>query len=261
MKILITGASKGIGRAIAERTAGEGWDTIGTSREPAGVPAEERFPNVTYLPLDLTKPKSIDSLVNEVGEVDAIVNNAGLAQIGPVEEVEMDNVRYLFDLNLVGAIHLTRGFLSGMRKKGRGVIVNITSMADAIAVPFSTIYAATKHGMLGFTRGLRNEMRPFGVKVISVAPIFIRTGISQLPDLNDDSPYREMTYRVKDSRDASMERGVEAGVVGDLIVKILKAKNPRPLYSIGANAGMLAFLAKILPERVRDAIIRNKYGL
>ena len=144
MKILITGASRGIGHAIADRGAAEGWSVHGTSRNPAGIPEGSRIPGVHYHQLDLTEPESVDNLAAEIGDVDVLINNAGMAQIGAVEETDMAQVRFLFDLNVIGAIHLTKLMLPGMRARGEGRIVNITSMADTLAVPFSSVYVWSK---------------------------------------------------------------------------------------------------------------------
>jgi NAD(P)-dependent dehydrogenase (short-subunit alcohol dehydrogenase family) len=261
MKILVTGASRGIGRAIAERAVAEGWTVKGTSRRPDEITDEHMPPGVTFHRLDLTDPRSIECLASSVGEVDVLVNNAGLSQIGSAEEATAEQIRYLFDLNVIGAIRLTQLMLPGMRAKGTGTIVNITSMADTIAVPFSSLYAATKHALAGFTRGLRNEVRSFGIRVIRVVPIYIRTDLPQQATSGEESPYSSMVKRIKETRDRRFERGTEPEDVAELVVRILRTPKPRLSYYIGRSARLFTILNGWLPEGWIDALVRMGSGL
>ena len=127
---LVTGASRGIGKAIAAALAADGWAVTGTSRNPKRMSAEERVPGVRYLPLDISRRASIDALVRKVRGVDLLVNNAGASAIGSAEDTAPEDVRALFDSNYFGPVRLTQALLPSMRRKRRGTIIFIGSMAE-----------------------------------------------------------------------------------------------------------------------------------
>ena len=139
MTALVTGASRGIGRAIAARLSQAGCAVIGTFRDPSALRRGDPLPGVRYLPLDLRDQRSIQALAAEVGVVDVLVNNAGMSQIGPVEDVPLDLVRGIFETNLFGLLSLTKLFLPGMRARRAGMIVNIASFAGVTPVPSSAM--------------------------------------------------------------------------------------------------------------------------
>ncbi|HSV92452.1 MAG TPA: SDR family NAD(P)-dependent oxidoreductase, partial [Desulfobacterales bacterium] len=144
MRALVTGASRGIGKAIAAALVAEGCDVVGTCRDPRRLAAADRIEDVTYLPLDLVDPRSVERLVKKVGAVDVLVNNAGEGQVGPAEEARLENVRALFEAHFFGPVRLVQAFVPGMRTRGAGVVISISSMRAEIATPFSGVYAAAK---------------------------------------------------------------------------------------------------------------------
>jgi NAD(P)-dependent dehydrogenase (short-subunit alcohol dehydrogenase family) len=259
--VLVTGASRGIGRAIARALVGDGYRVFGTSRSPEKIPEEQRVSGVTYLPLEMTDYESIDRVVREVGHVDVLIHNAGSSQIGPVEEAPRSLVQRLFTLNLFGVIYLTRRLLQGMREKGDGTIINISSMAGRIVVPFSSIYAATKHGLDGYARGLRSEVRGFNIRVVNVCPYGIRTGIEPERHFRKDSPYRGNLSRVLDIRARAHERAPGPEVVAEKVMQVLKKKNPRFSYVVGGIGPVLAFLNRVLPEKLTERIQRRAFKM
>src|SRR5271169_2212457 len=114
---LVTGASRGIGRAIASALASDGWEVIGTCRYPKRLSPEDRVPGVRYLPLDFARKASVEALLRKVRTVDVLVNNAGSGSIGPVEEAPIDSVRGLFEDNFFGAVRITQALLPRMRTR------------------------------------------------------------------------------------------------------------------------------------------------
>lgn len=261
-KALVTGASKGIGRAIAERLLTEGYEVLGTSRNPETMKKEDKIDGVSYFALDQTSSKSIQKLVEEVGDVDLLINNAGGSQLGPIEHVPMDKVESYFRLNVFGPIEIIQGFLPMMRDKKSGVIINVTSMSARTPVPFSSFYASTKAAMETFTRGLRNEVAAFGIKVAIISPFGIKTKIPQDLCLPEDSPYECSAKRAKAIRDKTLaEKSPGPEVVSDCVMKILKKKNPRPSYSVGHNAWLTEHLARIMPSKMVENSIRKRYGI
>ncbi len=259
--VLITGASRGIGRAMAEKLLAAGYTVYGTSRDPKNMDPQDKIPGVNYLALELGDPKSIDVLIRTLKDVDILINNAGVSQIGPVEEVPMDKVRELFELNLLGVIRLIQGFLPGMRERKKGFIINVSSMAGKFAVPYSAIYAATKHGLEGLTWGLKNEVKEFGIEVCTLAPAYIKTSIPQLKMYKDNSPYIDNLTRVKTHRDANIEHGPRPEVVGEKVLKILNARKVKPSYPVGGSAPLNSFLRKALPDNFLIKMIRSSFHM
>jgi NAD(P)-dependent dehydrogenase (short-subunit alcohol dehydrogenase family) len=258
---LVTGASRGIGRAIARALVGAGYCVFGTSRNPEEIPEKQRVSGVIYLPLEMTDYDSIDRVVREIGHVDVLIHNAGSSQIGPVEEASRSLVHHLFNLNLFGVIYLTRRLLHSMREKGGGTIINISSMAGRIVVPFSSIYAATKHGLDGYARGLRSEVREFNVRVVNVCPYGIRTGIEPVRHVSKDSPYWDSLSKVLDVRARASLSAPGPEVVADKVMQVLKRKNPRFSYVVGGIGPVLSFLNRVLPEKMSERIQRRAFKL
>jgi short-subunit dehydrogenase len=260
-RTLITGVSRGIGEAIARALSHEGYDVYGTSRDPDSIPDEKRIPGVKYLALDMTDYKSVNRLVKTVGYVDILINNAGASQIGPIEEIPVSLVRYLFQLNLLGVIYLTQKFLPAMRVKRGGTIINISSFAGRLAVPFSSIYAATKHGLDGYAKGLRSEVKRFGIRVVNVCPYGIASGISPEKHYGKNSPYLDMVSKILRIRVRANARAPGVEVVAKIVMKILEKRNPRFSYVVGGIAPLLAFFYKVLPERAAEKIQRKVFHL
>ena len=246
--VLITGASRGIGKAIAKALNSSDYNVIGTSRNIETIPKDDIISGVRYLPLDLTINESIDKLIQDVGNIDVLINNAGVSQVGPIEEVPMGKIRELFELNLFGLIHLTQGLLPQMRSRKDGLIINITSMASRSPVPFSTFYGVTKAGVESFSKGLQNEVERFGIKIVVIAPFEINTAIPQEILLKENSPYYNMTMKAKNIRDKNLANAPDPSLVGKLVLKILKSKNPKFFYPVGKNSFIKSFLIKHAPR-------------
>jgi short-subunit dehydrogenase len=260
-RTLITGISKGIGRAMAIALSNEGYDVFGTSRNPDGIPKGKRIAGVQYLPLDVTDLRSVDRLVQRIGYVDVLINNAGASQIGSVEEAPVSLVRYLFQLNVLGVIYLTQKFLHVMRERRSGFIVNISSLAGRIGVPFSAIYSATKHGLDGYAKGLRSEVKRFGIRVVNVCPYGIASGISPEKHFKKSSPYFGMISEILRIRAGANARAPGVEVVARKVSKILRKRNPRFSYVVGGIAPIIALLYKVLPERAVEQIQRKVFRL
>jgi short-subunit dehydrogenase len=126
-RVLVTGASSGIGRSIAKLLSERGYEVLGTSRNTSTI--KDKLPNVTYFNLDLQDSKSIDALIPEIGDIDILINNAGQGQVGPLEEVPIEKIRSLFEVNLFGIIQLTQSILPSMRKRKTGLIINLSSFS------------------------------------------------------------------------------------------------------------------------------------
>jgi short-subunit dehydrogenase len=258
-RALVTGASRGIGKAVCEALVRKGYEVIGTCRNPGKLKRDDKVEGVTYLPLDLTEGRSIDSLVKRVKQLDLLVNNAGTSMIGPVEEAKPDAVKDLFELNYFGTLRLTQGFLPSMREKRRGTIVFVGSMAGETAVVYTAMYAASKAALRAMARILRLEVRDFGINVTVLAPFHIRTTIPQLKQFSDKSPYITKLKRVKESRDRQIEAAPGPKVVAGKLMQILEIPRPRFFYPVGRGAEMNAFLIRHLPRPLVDSIVNHMF--
>lgn len=257
MHVLVTGASTGIGRMVAEHLLKNGYTVTGTSRRPDTI--KNKIPGIKYLAMDANDPESIDKLVQAAGKVDILINNAGQSQIGPLEEVPMEKIRSLFEINYFGIIHLIKRFLPQMRQRRSGTIINISSMSGVFGVGFTSVYCSTKFALEGISRSLRQEMQAFGIKVVLVEPGYIATGLKQEAHFKKDSEYYPALKRFKTIRDDHIEQGADPEAVAEKILSILKKKNPKPAYPVGGDAPMLAVVSRLLPVRLIEYFQRKKF--
>jgi short-subunit dehydrogenase len=251
---LVTGASRGIGKAICEALVRKGYTVIGTCRDPRKVKKDETVDGVQYLPLDLTSTKSINALAVRVKQVDVLVNNAGTSMIGPIEETDMDAVRELFELNFFGQLALTQRFLRPMREKRQGKIIFVGSMSGETGLMYHSMYAASKAAIRAAARTLRQEVKEFGVSVSVLAPFHIKTTIPQEKQYKEKSPYSEKVKKVKESRDTQMATAPSPRVVSGKVLQILEDPRPRFFYPVGKGGEMQAFLIRHLPRGLVDSI-------
>ena len=258
-RVLVTGASRGIGAAIAVTLVKNGYTVYGTSRNPEII--ERPINQVQYLLLDLNDISSIRACVDKISDVDILVNNAGISHMAPAEEYPLARTEALFRTNLYGAIELIHAYLPGMRERGYGYVLNVGSMAGRFAVPFQSSYVASKFALAGYTWALRNEVMPYGIRVVTVEPNDIRTDIAPDVLLRDNSAYEGYLNRVKRIRDANMDKAESPQVVAEMVLKILRTNNPRPFYTVGGRGPMMVFLKRFLPDRVVETMVRKNYDL
>jgi NAD(P)-dependent dehydrogenase (short-subunit alcohol dehydrogenase family) len=184
--VLITGASSGIGKACAEYLFMRRCRVYGTSRrtphvEPRSTPPEA-VPLFQTIPLDITSDESVEKAVSLVleseGRIDAVVNNAGFGLAGAVESTSIAEAREQFETNFFGTMRVCRAVLPAMRRQGHGHILNVSSVAGQIGIPFQGIYSATKFAVEGLTEALRLEVAPFGIRVVLIEPGDFHTGFT-----------------------------------------------------------------------------------
>ena len=258
---LVTGASRGIGKAIAAALATDGWEVTGTCRNPRRLSAEDRVPGVRYLPLDFSRKASVEALARRARTVDLLVNNAGAGLIGPVEEAPMDRVKALFESNYFGALRLAQAVLPGMRIRGSGTIIFIGSMASEFPRPFTAFYAGSKAALRALAEALRMEVGARGVKVAMIAPFFIGTTFPQENRTRSGSAYADAVRRVKQERDRMILAGPSPEVVAEAVRDILARRRPSAFIAVGRNAGLLAFLIRHLPARLVERLSARRFKL
>jgi short-subunit dehydrogenase len=258
---LVTGASRGIGKAIAASLAARGYAVIGTCRSPRKLAAADRVPGVRYLGLDLGREASVEAFLKTVKDVDVLVNSAGVSPTGPAEEAPIGKVRETLQVNFVSAVRLTQAFLPGMRSRGRGAVIFITSMKGEAPSPFSSLYSATKAALRAFAGCLRMEVKGYGVKVAVIAPMYIRTSLPQEVQMAPRSPYADALCRVKENREAMIGRGADPAAVAAVVMKILRSHAPRSFHTAGHFSRVQAFMARHLPRGFVEATMARRFGL
>ncbi len=178
---LVTGVSSGLGRAIAEAALKRGHTVVGTLRDEAQFAGFEALApgRATAIKLDVTDDAGCEAAVGEaiarLGGLDVLVNNAGYALMGPVEDIQLDEASRQIDTNFLGVLRVTKAALRTMREQGSGRIINIASVAAVMGFPMNALYSASKHAVGGFSEGLAKESARHGIKVTSVEPGGFRT--------------------------------------------------------------------------------------
>src|SRR4051812_41481736 len=258
---LVTGASSGIGAAVAELLAAHDYRVLGTSRDPSTLAT--RVAGVEYLPLDLGDYASVEACAAAAGDVDVLVNNAGESQSGPLEELPMDAVERLFRVNVFGAVRLTQLVLPGMRERGYGRVVMVGSMLASFPLAYRSSYVATKAAIKGFASAARREVAPFGVGVTTVEPGSISTGIGERRThyLAEGSPFTAEYGTMIERLDANERDGTSAEDVAATILKAIDAEHPRSLYAVGSNAPLVFALRRLAPRSVVEKMVARRHGL
>jgi NAD(P)-dependent dehydrogenase (short-subunit alcohol dehydrogenase family) len=266
--ILITGCSSGIGRATAIEAAARGHRVFASARNLNDLSDLERMSRLSTLRLDVTDSDSIRSAVEQLqsraGRLDALVNNAGYAQYGAIEEITEEEWRAQFDANLFGAIETTRAALPLMRQTGGGTIVMVSSVGGRLVIPFAAPYCASKHALEAVADALRVEVGSFGIRTVVVEPGPIETRFDErarslvAPFLSRPGPYRELYAGAERAMEGDFQKGKRpARVVSRVILDAIESRKPRARYRVTSMAKMLIPLSRLLPSRWIDGLMRR----
>lgn len=260
--IVISGASSGIGKATAEYLHEKGYHVIGLSRS---YPKEEY--GYDYVLCDIGKQEDVDKAIEEikksVDHVDVLINCAGIGISGAVEYNTLDEVKNIFDINVIGQFYLTRSLLPLIRKSDKAKIINIGSVAGELTIPFQTFYSMTKSAMHSFTEGLRIELKPFGIDVATVLPGDTKTGFTanrHQPIIQEDGLYKERIKRSIQKMEYDEEQGMSPMKVVKVIERMIRRKRMPIHVTVGFAYKILVFLGKILPKRFVYWIVTKMYG-
>ncbi|MFC5278863.1 SDR family oxidoreductase [Halorubrum rubrum] len=261
--VLITGCSSGIGRATAHAFNDEGWTVYATARNPADIETLGEA-GCTLATLDVTDQEDVDRVVDRIldeeGAIDALVNNAGYGQYGPIEDVPAEKVHEQFDVNVYGPHRLTRAVLPAMRRERDGTIVNVSSVAGRVSFPGGGVYAGSKFALEAMSDALRNEVREFGVDVVVVEPGSVRTAFwdrasreVELEGVERSGAYEDVYALFEDLRLVGGDGpgAVEPSVVAAEVLNAASATKPPARVQPG-TAGRLGVLARLLPDALRD---------
>ncbi|HSO76484.1 MAG TPA: SDR family NAD(P)-dependent oxidoreductase [Blastocatellia bacterium] len=269
---IVTGASAGIGEATAKWLAREGATVVLVARRKARLDVlqkeiEASGASALAIEADITSEEDRQLIVLETmgafGRIDALVNNAGYGQRGPIEIVPVEAIRRNFETNLFSLIALTQLVIPIMRNQRSGRIVNISSVAGRIARPLSSVYDATKHALEAISDGMRGELAPFGIKVVIIEPGFIITEFLGVANeisrsmIEQEGPYAASIEGLSGSLQRLRRMAGTPDDIARLVVRALVVANPRARYAAPRHARVLIALRRFVPERLFDYITRQ----
>ena len=260
---IVTGASTGIGRASAEALAKAGFTVFGTSRK-----ANNNGPlGVTMLVADVTDDASVKKLIDDIlakaGRIDLLVNNAGIGLEGAAEESSIAQVRALFETNFLGVVRVTNAVLPVMRTQGSGRILNLSSAAGLVPMPYGAYYAATKHAIEGYSESLDHETREFGVRIALIEPGPTQSSFEG-STVSADTPlaaYKAGRAKYQIAFDSTMASAETVGSVSDTIIRASTDTKFNMRYPSGKIARQISFARRFLPRSLFDKQLRKQFGL
>lgn len=265
--VLITGCSTGIGRDLAQRLTQSGYSVVATARK---VSTLQDIPAALKLPLDVTQPDSVNTAVEctmeRLGRIDVLVNNAGYAVRGAVEETLDEDVQKMFDANVFGVMRMIRAVAPHMRRQRSGRIVNISSIAGKCSTPGNGAYSASKFALEALSDALRWELAPFGIQVVVIEPgsintHFMATAQAHTPASasNPASPYRTLYQQSEQFAERMQRNQPGPEVVSRAIQKAIESPQPQARYLVA-----IAFSGRLvlhLGDSVWDRVVRQIFKI
>ena len=257
---VLTGGTSGIGMQTALALKSAGYTVYELSRRAQGVEG------LNHLVADVTDEaavkKAVDEIVAREGKIDVLVNNAGFGISGAVEFTKTEDAKRLFDTNFFGMVNMNRAVVPVMREAGQGRIVNISSVAGQIPIPFQTYYSAAKAATNSYTMALANELRPYGITVCAVQPGDIKTGFTKAREktVDGDDVYGGRIGRSVSRMEHDEQTGMDPAVAGKFIANVAMKKKVSPIYTIGASYSFLTFLTRLMPWKTMNKIIGAIYA-
>ena len=256
---LVTGTSSGIGLVTAQALRRDGYRVFGTSRKPMSNTPD----GITMLICDVTDDVSVQTVVDDVlsrtGQIDLLVNNAGIGLLGGAEESSAAQAKAVFDVNVFGVLRMTNAVLPAMRRQRRGRIINLSSILGLIPAPYNALYASTKHAIEGYSESLDHEVRTQGIRIVLVEPGVTRTSFEE----NLTRPDQPLAFYDTSRADAEklmreiIEKGDAPDVVAATVVRAANATSPKRRYTAGKSAGQVRFMRRFLPESFVDKNLRK----
>ncbi len=262
--VLITGASSGIGKSIATYLSKRNFKVYGTSRK-----ANSTSPDFHFVQLDVTDEQSIKSAIKEISEkeekLDILINNAGVGITGPIEETPEVEIKKAFETNYFGPLNMIKHVLPVMRKQKDGLIINVTSIAGYMGLPYRGIYSATKGALEITAEAYRMEIKQFGVKMTNVAPGDFATNIASgryHAPVTNGSPYQEVYGNTLDLMNKHVDAGQDPELMAKEIFKIIETPEPKVHYKVGERLQKFSVKLKgLLPDKLYEKMLMKHYKL
>ncbi|MCY4562117.1 MAG: SDR family oxidoreductase [Flavobacteriaceae bacterium] len=264
--VLITGASSGLGLTTARFLTEKGYTVYGTSRNPNNYPELNEF---SLLPLDVLDKDSISRCVKKIisksNKIDVLICNAGLGIVGPLELVNHQQVSRLFETNCFGVISVIQEVLPHMREAKKGFILNISSIAGYMGLPYRGVYSSSKAALDKLTESLRLEVAEFGIRVSTLAPGSFATPITNRRikvEVPESSSYHETYTRIHKQINQDVDGGGNPIEVAKKVHQIIKKRNPKVHYRVGPPMQKLSIVLKdLLPSKTYEKLLKNHYKL
>lgn len=259
--VVITGGTSGIGLATAKILHDKGCTVYELSRRPEGVD-----PNIIHIPTDITKEEqvksAIDKIVAEAGRIDVLINNAGFGISGAIEFTPVEQAKHQFEVNFFGMVTMNLAVLPVMRNQGSGRIINMSSVAAPIAIPFQAYYSASKSAVRTYSLALANEVKPFGIEVCAIMPGDICTGFTAAREKNcvGDDVYNGRISRSVAVMEHDEETGMTPEQAGAFIADKAMKKSIIPVYTIGGKYQFFVFLTRLLSNRLLNKLVYGIYA-
>lgn len=268
---LVTGATSGIGKSTALKLRKKGFVVYGAARREDRLRELERD-GVRTLRMDVTDEDSmrdgINTIIDDAGRIDVLINCAGYGVVGAIEDVDPEDARRQFEVNVFGPMALVRLVAPYMREQGYSRIVNVSSIAGKAPAPLGGWYHGSKFALEGLSDCLRLELEPWGIDVSVVEPGPVKTEwphIAQesLEKTSEGGPYANMAHAVAESVEFKHRPGMVSrpGTVARVVVKAATTERPRTRYAVGPLAKLTVLLRRLLPDRAVDFFIRKSYKL
>jgi short-subunit dehydrogenase len=274
MNVLITGISSGIGLATAKFLANRGFQVFGTMRAPDKyeeliLELKKDYSNsIQIVKMDVTSDESvtlgINSVLDKIGFIDILICNAGILVYGSIEEVPMEVIKQQYDTNVFGALRTVKAVLPTMRERKTGKIILVSSLAGLLSIPFSVNYSASKYAINAITEGLKQELKPFGIKVSAVRPGDINTNIQKntisfVPVRSPYNPINKICWQVMNDE---VNNGPTPDLVAKKIYDIIKSSNPKTFYTAaGGVQSFIPYVNKIISSGLKEKLVRKFYRL
>lgn len=262
MKIaVVTGASSGIGLETAKVFSQNGYKVYALSRNIS----ENTNGNITGMRCDVTDEEAVQKVFLHIfekeGRIDLLVNNAGFGISGAVEFTDLSAAKKQFDVNFFGCFICSKCIIDYMRKSGGGTIINISSMAAPLAIPFQAFYSASKAAINSLTLALANEVKPFGIKVCALMPGDVKTSFTSAREkvISGAEVYGETIEKSVRAMEKDEQNGMSPTVIAKAVYGLSQKKRPKPLSTVGAQYKLFAFLSKVLPESAVNTIVGKLY--
>jgi short-subunit dehydrogenase len=262
--VLITGGSSGIGKSIGDYLTQKGYLVYGTSRDASKI-QDSKFQLVS---LDVTKKDTInecmDKVISAEGRIDVLINNAGIGITGAIEEIPEEEIKKNFETNFFGPINVIKAVLPQMRKQQSGLVINITSIAGYMGLPYRGPYSASKGALELLTESFRMELKDFNVHMTNVAPGDFATNIAAgryHAPVKEDSPYAKYASVLHDIDD-HVDKSQSPIAVAKKVLQVIETNNPRAHYKVGSFLQKFSIVLKrILPDKMYEKMLMNHYKL
>jgi short-subunit dehydrogenase len=267
--VLVTGASSGIGLALAKQFLEKGFKVYGTTRKPVSADAQTGH-GIAFLPLDVTdqpaQQECISLILKREGHIDILVNNAGFGLMGPLAEIPDSEMKRQFETNFFGLASMNRFVIPCMIEQGSGIIVNISSISGVMPSAFSGAYCASKAAVNAYSDSLRMELKPFGIKVLTVQPGGIRSNFGEnafknMVFDNEHSIYLPIATFVEKRALISQDKATPAEVLAKRLYKEIVKPSPAAVIRIGKSSFIYPFLKRWIPTALLDNMVSGTFGL